>query len=59
MLLGAVDRISATGDVSTQRRLFAHVEALARRAGHGAVLDAWSEDLDLMRQHPGGRHLCS
>ncbi|MEV6393434.1 hypothetical protein AB0M39_01380 [Streptomyces sp. NPDC051907] len=49
MLLDAVDRISVTGDVSAQRRLFAHVEAVARRAGHGAVLDAWGEDLVLMR----------
>ena len=49
MLLDAADRISGTGDVSTQRRLFAQVEAAARRAGHGAVLDAWGEDLDLMR----------
>ena len=57
-LLDAVDRISGTGDASTQRRLFDHVEALARRAGHGAVLDAWGEDLALMRHHPqreGGR----
>jgi hypothetical protein len=49
MLLDAADRISGMGDVSTQRRLFAQVEAVARRAGHGAVLDAWGEDLDLMR----------
>lgn len=49
MLLDAVDRISGMGDVSTQRRLFTQVEAVARRAGHGAVLDAWGEDLDLMR----------
>ncbi|MGW3935115.1 hypothetical protein [Streptomyces phaeochromogenes] len=49
MLLDALDRISGTGDVSTQRRLFTQVEAVARRAGHGAVLDAWGEDLDLMR----------
>lgn len=49
MLLDAVDRVSGTGHVSTQRRLFAQVEAVARRAGHGAVLDAWGEDLDLMR----------
>jgi hypothetical protein len=49
MLLDAVDRISTTGDVPLQRRTFAHVEAAARRAGHGAVLDAWGEDLDLMR----------
>jgi hypothetical protein len=49
MLLDVADRISGTGAVSTQRRLFAQVEAVARRAGHGAVLDAWGEDLDLMR----------
>lgn len=49
MLLEAADRISGTGDVPTQRRLFARVEAAARHAGLGAVLDAWGEDLDLMR----------
>lgn len=49
LVLDAVDRISATGDVAAQRRLFARVEAVARRAGHGAVLDAWGEDLVLMR----------
>ncbi|MDQ1023197.1 hypothetical protein QF035_000779 [Streptomyces umbrinus] len=49
MLLDAVDRISGRGDVPTQRRLFAQVEAVARRAGHSAVLDAWGEDLALMR----------
>ncbi|MER6015486.1 hypothetical protein [Streptomyces bluensis] len=49
VLLHAVDRISATGDVSLQRHLFALVEAAAREAGHGEVLDAWGEDLDLMR----------
>jgi hypothetical protein len=49
ILLDAADRISGTGDVPLQRRLFAHVEAAVRRAGHGAVLDAWGKDLDLMR----------
>ncbi|MCF3132474.1 hypothetical protein [Streptomyces olivochromogenes] len=49
MLLDVADRISRTGDVSTQRGLFAQVETVARQAGHGAVLDAWGEDLDLMR----------
>lgn len=49
VLLRAVDRISATGDVSLQRHLFALVEAAAREAGHGEVLDAWGEDLALMR----------
>ncbi|WSQ14572.1 hypothetical protein OG604_46345 [Streptomyces sp. NBC_01231] len=48
-LLDAVDHISGTGEVSAQRRLFVQVEAVARRAGHGAVLDAWGADLDLMR----------
>jgi hypothetical protein len=49
MLLRAADRISATGDVSLQRHLFTRVEAAARQAGHGEVLDAWGEDLGLMR----------
>ncbi|MFJ2760687.1 hypothetical protein [Streptomyces prasinus] len=49
VLLRAVDRVSATGDVSLQRNLFARVEAAARAAGHGGVLDAWGEDLALMR----------
>lgn len=48
-LLRAAARISGTGDVPLQRHLFARVEAAARRAGHGPVLDAWGEDLDLMR----------
>ncbi|WP_258054514.1 hypothetical protein [Streptomyces sp. Ru71] len=52
-LLDALSHISATGDVPTQRRLFAQVEEVARRAGHGAVLDAWGEDLELMRPGPG------
>jgi hypothetical protein len=46
-----VDCIARTGDVSLQRRLFARVEAAARQAGHSKVLDAWGEDLDLMRPH--------
>ncbi|MET8687094.1 hypothetical protein ABZV77_23050 [Streptomyces sp. NPDC004732] len=48
-LLDAAEHVSCTGDVSTQRRLFAKVESVARRAGHGAVLDAWGEDLHLIR----------
>jgi hypothetical protein len=49
LLLDSVDRISCTGDVGTQRRLFGRVEGVARQAGHGGVLDAWGEDLELMR----------
>ncbi|MGW7541533.1 hypothetical protein ACWGKQ_10510 [Streptomyces sp. NPDC054770] len=49
VLLRAVDRISATGDVTLQRRLFTLVEKAAREAGHEEVLDAWGDDLDFMR----------
>ncbi|WP_327090769.1 hypothetical protein OIE66_09145 [Nonomuraea sp. NBC_01738] len=48
-LLAVVDRISRTGDGHLQRQLFAQVEIAVRQAGHGAVLDAWGVDLDLMR----------
>ncbi|SDD01103.1 hypothetical protein [Glycomyces harbinensis] len=48
-LLETVGRIAATADPAVQRRLFADVEAKARKAGHGAVLDAWGADLDLLR----------
>ncbi|MEV5988834.1 hypothetical protein AB0L85_28150 [Streptomyces sp. NPDC052051] len=51
-LLDTVARITATGEVALQQRLFARVEAAARVAGHAAVLDAWGEDLLLMRPHP-------
>ncbi|MFE5209954.1 hypothetical protein [Streptomyces sp. NPDC056600] len=52
VLLPAVDRVSATGDAPLQRQLFTLVEAAARRAGHGEVLDAWGDALALLR---GGR----
>jgi hypothetical protein len=48
-LLDTIGRITATGDVDLQRRLFDEVEAKARKAGHGKVLDDWGDDLDLMR----------
>jgi hypothetical protein len=48
-LLDTLDRIARTGDVGLQRCLFTRVEAVARQAGHSEVLDAWGEDLDLMR----------
>ncbi|WP_246212248.1 hypothetical protein [Streptomyces abyssomicinicus] len=60
VLLCAVDRISATGDVSLQRQLFTLVEKAARTAGHGEVLDAWGDDLDLMRpQEADGETPCT
>jgi hypothetical protein len=51
VLLATIGRIAGSGDPDTQRRLFAEVEAVARDAGHGATLDAWGEDLRLMRPH--------
>lgn len=54
-LLDAVGRVAGSGDVSLQRRLFARVEAVAREAGHGPVLDAWGEDLLVMRPGPDHR----
>ncbi|MFE2531042.1 hypothetical protein [Streptomyces sp. NPDC059371] len=53
-LLRAVERVSATGDVSAQQHLFALVEKTARAAGHDEVLDAWGDSLDLMRPPVGG-----
>lgn len=48
-LLSAIGRIQRTGDMPSQQHLFARVEAVARAAGHGPTLDAWGEDLRLMR----------
>jgi hypothetical protein len=48
-LLDMIARITGTGEVAVQRRLFAQVEDVARRAGHGGTLDDWGEDLALMR----------
>lgn len=48
-LLNEIGRIAGTGDVDLQRSLFAKVEAVAREAGHDSTLDAWGEDLVLMR----------
>ncbi|MFJ9690798.1 hypothetical protein [Kitasatospora sp. NPDC101183] len=53
-LLASVSAITATGEVAPQQQLFARVEAAARAAGHTAVLDAWGEDLLLMRPDPAG-----
>jgi hypothetical protein len=48
-LTAALARIAETCDPADQRALFARVEAGARKAGHDTVLDAWGEDLHLMR----------
>ncbi|MFD4263181.1 hypothetical protein ACFWR9_37635 [Streptomyces sp. NPDC058534] len=48
-LLSTVARVAETGDADVQRELFGRVETAVRAAGHAAVLDAWGEDLRLMR----------
>jgi hypothetical protein len=48
-LLDAISRITATGDTTLQRQVFAQVEPLARNAGHEKTLDEWGDDLLLMR----------
>ncbi|MFI2348174.1 hypothetical protein ACH492_14225 [Streptomyces sp. NPDC019443] len=55
VLLDTIGLIAGTGDVDLQRRLFARVETVARKAGHGPTLDAWGEDLLLMRPGPDHR----
>ncbi|MGC5041299.1 hypothetical protein ACPXCS_38045 [Streptomyces sp. DT190] len=55
MLLDAIGRISGTGDLDFQRQLFGRVEAVTRKAGLGPTLDAWGEDLLLMRPGPDHR----
>ncbi|WP_223290988.1 hypothetical protein [Streptomyces avicenniae] len=41
--------LAAEGGVGRLRALFRDVERTARAAGHGAVLDAWGDDLALLR----------
>lgn len=47
--LQRIEYIGRTGDVHLQQRLFADVETAARAAGHASTLDAWGDDLSLMR----------
>ncbi|TDC74352.1 hypothetical protein E1283_16025 [Streptomyces hainanensis] len=48
-LSGLLGELVAHGRPDTLRRLFTDVEPLARAAGHGPVLDAWGDDLLLLR----------
>ena len=48
-LLPDVERLMDDGDPAAQRRIFALVEAGARRWGKGEVLDGWGSQLDLLR----------
>ena len=48
-LLGFVEGIARDADPSVQRRAFRAVEAAARRAGLGAVVDGWEPDVTWLR----------
>ncbi|HEV7627663.1 MAG TPA: hypothetical protein VGO89_14305 [Streptomyces sp.] len=48
-LLGLLEQAVSTSVVGAVRQLFNELEPHARAAGHGPVLDAWGEDLSLMR----------
>ncbi|MDX3226766.1 hypothetical protein [Streptomyces sp. ME19-01-6] len=52
-LLTALRQITATGDAAAQRALFGRVEAAARAAGHGGVVDSWGDSLLLLRGATG------
>ncbi|UNO42961.1 hypothetical protein KGS77_29940 [Streptomyces sp. MST-110588] len=49
LVIVSLDQFRAAGMPGFERYALARVEAAARQAGHGAVLDAWGEDLKLMR----------
>jgi hypothetical protein len=49
--LARVERIMRTGDLADQQALFRETEALARRLGHGATIDAWEPDVPFLRGH--------
>ncbi|MBA2464266.1 MAG: nucleotidyltransferase domain-containing protein [Nocardioidaceae bacterium] len=44
-----LDDILDTGDASAQRTLYRLVESSARRHGHGPTIDAWGDELRLLR----------
>jgi hypothetical protein len=43
------DAIASTPTAATQRAAFRQIEAAARLAGHGAVIDGWEPDVDWLR----------
>jgi predicted nucleotidyltransferase len=47
--LPRLERIARTGDLEEQRALFREVEAIARRHGHGRVIDGWEPDVAWLR----------
>lgn len=52
-LLPRVEAIVSRAELADQQALFRDVEDLARRCGHGAVVEAWEPDLPRLRGEPG------
>jgi hypothetical protein len=48
-LLPRVQTITATGDLSEQRRLFRDTERIARKHALGDVIDGWEPDVEWLR----------
>ncbi|WP_433382482.1 hypothetical protein [Streptosporangium sp. CA-115845] len=51
-LLPLLETVLSHAVPQTARRLFLDLEPFARAAGHSSVLDAWGDDLHLLRQIP-------
>ncbi|HET9168118.1 MAG TPA: hypothetical protein VFN97_01745 [Actinospica sp.] len=54
VLLPRLEHIRAEADPAAQRAVFSQVERAARSQGHGAMLDAWGDDLHFLRAAPAG-----
>jgi hypothetical protein len=51
-LAAVADAIASAPTAATQRAAFRRIEAAARAAGHGAVIDGWEPDVDWLRDGP-------
>jgi hypothetical protein len=51
-LAAVADAIASAPTAATQRAAFRRIEAAARAAGHGAVIDGWEPDVDWLRGGP-------
>jgi hypothetical protein len=52
IMLPQLERLHIDADPATQRGMFTEIERAARYHGHDATLDAWGDDLRLLRTAP-------
>jgi hypothetical protein len=50
-LISNLTPLMDTGDVTAQREIYHLVESSARALGHGTTIDAWGDELTLIRGH--------